>query len=194
MTYPRGRNATGVAMSIRARQDTQPSEPGWWLASDGKWYPPETAPSAQMQQPTSPSTSWSSTEATATKKKRWPWVVLVVVVLFVAGIASCAALVGSAANNAGKAIDRTLNHAHPNGITLAEFNQLTPGMTRAQAESIVGHPGTIVSTVTTPAIPDLNEPAHTTIIVQWDGVALGANANATFQDDHLTAKAQFGLR
>jgi uncharacterized membrane protein len=25
--------------------------PGWWLASDGKWYPPELHPSAQPQQP-----------------------------------------------------------------------------------------------------------------------------------------------
>ncbi|MEI6700882.1 MAG: RDD family protein [Actinomycetota bacterium] len=24
--------------------------PGWWLASDGKWYPPETAPGAQRAQ------------------------------------------------------------------------------------------------------------------------------------------------
>jgi len=25
--------------------------PGWWQASDGKWYPPEQAPGAQPQQP-----------------------------------------------------------------------------------------------------------------------------------------------
>src|SRR5690348_6053270 len=24
-------------------RDARPNEPGWWLASDGKWYPPETA-------------------------------------------------------------------------------------------------------------------------------------------------------
>jgi TM2 domain-containing membrane protein YozV len=26
----------------------QPNEPGWWLATDGLWYPPETHPSAQQ--------------------------------------------------------------------------------------------------------------------------------------------------
>jgi hypothetical protein len=26
--------------------NSQPPEPGWWLASDGKWYPPESAPAS----------------------------------------------------------------------------------------------------------------------------------------------------
>lgn len=30
-------------MDQRGPQDQQPDEPGWWLASDGKWYPPESA-------------------------------------------------------------------------------------------------------------------------------------------------------
>src|SRR5690242_11506331 len=29
-----------------------PQGPGWWQASDGKWYPPETAPSAPTPAPT----------------------------------------------------------------------------------------------------------------------------------------------
>src|SRR5262245_66552747 len=29
----------------RGPQRDQPTEPGWWLASDGNWYPPESAPS-----------------------------------------------------------------------------------------------------------------------------------------------------
>jgi len=28
----------------RPPMDQQPAEPGWWIASDGKWYPPESAP------------------------------------------------------------------------------------------------------------------------------------------------------
>src|SRR5437016_3122491 len=28
----------------RESLDTQPDEPGWWLASDGRWYPPELSP------------------------------------------------------------------------------------------------------------------------------------------------------
>ena len=30
--------------------------PGWWQASDGKWYPPEQAPGAAPTQPTAPPT------------------------------------------------------------------------------------------------------------------------------------------
>jgi hypothetical protein len=32
--------------------DQQPNEPGWWLASDGKWYPPQSA--AGQEQPPPP--------------------------------------------------------------------------------------------------------------------------------------------
>ncbi len=35
-------------MADRGPQDTQPAEPGWWQASDGKWYPPESAPAPQQ--------------------------------------------------------------------------------------------------------------------------------------------------
>lgn len=30
----------------RGPQQQRPEEPGWWLASDGRWYPPESAPVA----------------------------------------------------------------------------------------------------------------------------------------------------
>ena len=30
----------------RGPQQERPDEPGWWLASDGRWYPPESAPGA----------------------------------------------------------------------------------------------------------------------------------------------------
>jgi hypothetical protein len=29
--------------------------PGWWIASDGKWYPPELHPSVREESPTAPS-------------------------------------------------------------------------------------------------------------------------------------------
>jgi hypothetical protein len=42
MDYPR-----------RGPLDYQPAnEPGWWFASDGKWYPPESQPGALTLQPT----------------------------------------------------------------------------------------------------------------------------------------------
>jgi len=37
----------------RGPSDRQPEEPGWWLASDGRWYPPEAAsPEPQTPVPT----------------------------------------------------------------------------------------------------------------------------------------------
>jgi hypothetical protein len=31
-------------MNPRGPLDQRPLEPGWWIASDGRWYPPESAP------------------------------------------------------------------------------------------------------------------------------------------------------
>ncbi len=33
----------------------KPQGPGWWIASDGKWYPPELHPSVREDSPTVPS-------------------------------------------------------------------------------------------------------------------------------------------
>jgi hypothetical protein len=35
-------------MNVRGPLDQQPDEPGWWMASDGKWYPPESAAPAEL--------------------------------------------------------------------------------------------------------------------------------------------------
>jgi hypothetical protein len=32
----------------------QQQGPGWWLASDGRWYPPESHPAAPLATPPSP--------------------------------------------------------------------------------------------------------------------------------------------
>ena len=42
---PIGVQATQPALQPRARPPVQyqPQEPGWWFASDGLWYPPESA-------------------------------------------------------------------------------------------------------------------------------------------------------
>jgi hypothetical protein len=34
---------------MRGPLDQQPNEPGWWLAADGKWYPPESAAGSEAQ-------------------------------------------------------------------------------------------------------------------------------------------------
>lgn len=48
---------------MRAPHESQPSEPGWWLASDGLWYPPERPPSeAQWYPPEHPQYRGSVTQ------------------------------------------------------------------------------------------------------------------------------------
>lgn len=50
-----------TSQNPRGPQPSQPAEPGWWQASDGMWYPPESAPGATaptpppMPEPTPPS-------------------------------------------------------------------------------------------------------------------------------------------
>ena len=59
------RRATGPSPGLFAQQGTQPPAtspppppappgPGWWMASDGKWYPPERHPSAPPPAPPGP--------------------------------------------------------------------------------------------------------------------------------------------
>ncbi len=50
----RGTRGAQVPANVRGPLDQQPGEPGWWLASDGKWYPPESAAGYEAQ-PTPPS-------------------------------------------------------------------------------------------------------------------------------------------
>jgi hypothetical protein len=94
---------------------------GWWLASDGKWYPPEQATHlATPALPTIPAPTLGRSSATLTappqqithtfqppagyklkKKRRWPWVLLAVIVLFVIG----AAINGTAEEEPGEQPD-----------------------------------------------------------------------------------------
>lgn len=51
-TYPTAQPAPTVPQPMRrAPLNYQPNEGGWWLAADGLWYPPETAPGAQQAAP-----------------------------------------------------------------------------------------------------------------------------------------------
>lgn len=50
--YTQAQPAPAVPQPMRrAPVNYQPNEGGWWLAADGLWYPPETAPGAQTAPP-----------------------------------------------------------------------------------------------------------------------------------------------
>jgi hypothetical protein len=68
-------------------------------------------------------------------------------------------------------------------VNLAKFNNMKPGMSFWQIERDVGCPGRELSR------------SRSTVRVTWDGQGFfGANMNATFHNDKLVAKTQFGLR
>lgn len=72
-------------------------------------------------------------------------------------------------------------------ITLEEYNKIDTGMTYEQVTEIVGSEGTVSSQV--------ESSGYKIIIVTWygNGVA-GSNANVTFTNNSVTAKAQVGLQ
>ncbi len=73
------------------------------------------------------------------------------------------------------------------GPSLADFQAIEAGMSRAQVESILGS-GELLSQVSLPGV-------GTSEMYQWMGSGdLGANMNVSFQDGCVVSKAQFGLR
>src|SRR5262245_41924350 len=71
------------------------------------------------------------------------------------------------------------------GMTLANYERLTTGMTYAQVCGILGKNGTEMSR---------SEMLGTvTVMYEWQGNGL-ANMNAMFQNGKLVSKAQFGLK
>lgn len=72
-------------------------------------------------------------------------------------------------------------------ITLTEFNKIETGMTYEEVTEIVGSSGTITS--------KSSIAGHETVIVTWyANPNIGTNANVTFQDGKVIAKAQVGLQ
>lgn len=75
---------------------------------------------------------------------------------------------------------------NPGSISADEFNQITTGMSYAQAVGIIGGDGELMSQV------DIG--GYNTVAYSWAGQGgLGANAILMFQNDALVSKAQFGL-
>lgn len=76
--------------------------------------------------------------------------------------------------------------SNPETITMEEFEKIEPGMTYDEVVAIVGGEGELSTTAT---VGDI-----TTSIYIWEGSgSLGSNANVTFINGEMSAKAQFGL-
>lgn len=72
-------------------------------------------------------------------------------------------------------------------ITLDEYNKIEMGMTHQQVKNIVGGAGKITAQSEVAGI--------SSVVVEFEGSGdMGANANVTFQDGRVVAKAQYGLR
>lgn len=83
-------------------------------------------------------------------------------------------------------ISEELSEATAELITLDEFNTIQNGMSYEEVVEIIGSEGEASSTAT---VGDI-----TTSIYMWKGKgSIGANANVTFINNKVSAKAQFGL-
>lgn len=72
-------------------------------------------------------------------------------------------------------------------ITLAEFNKIETGMTYEEVTEIVGSEGAVTS--------KSSIAGYETMIVTWyANPNIGTNANVTFQNGKVIAKAQVGLQ
>ena len=69
-------------------------------------------------------------------------------------------------------------------ISMAQYNQIQPGMSYSEVVSILGREGEEMSS---------NEVGgYRTVMYVWEN-RFGANMNAMFQNDEMVQKAQFGL-
>jgi hypothetical protein len=122
----------------------QSNGPGWWIASDGKWYPPETHPDYVPPLPPPPPSPYATvtTPVTSTSPPKHNWRTIgliaggVLLVLIVIG-----ALAGDPDDNTDVAADRVTTTAQsPTVSTLA------PAVT--QAEPVVTEPPATVPPTT----------------------------------------------
>ena len=113
--------------------DTSQGE-GWWLASDGKWYPPQSAVGVAAPPPPRSAAPAPMAQKPAKPKKKlhqrvWFWVLLVVVLLF----GGCIALVAGGtkavndANNQKHTIVYTVTGSSTADITYAAFDNGNTG-------------------------------------------------------------------
>ena len=80
----------------------------------------------------------------------------------------------------------------PPVVTYDEYVQIEEGMSYEDAVQIIGEAGEELSRTAVPGVPGFSESAEI-VIYSWMN-SDGGNMNATFQNDWLMNKAQFGLQ
>lgn len=86
----------------------------------------------------------------------------------------------------GKEISRDVDEQQKEKITMSEFNQIENGMSYDDVKEIVGSSGEVTA--------ESGSGEYHIMIITWYGnKTTGANANVTFTNDKVTAKAQVGL-
>lgn len=70
-------------------------------------------------------------------------------------------------------------------ITMDQYNSVETGMTYDEVVALLGGDGTLLS--------DTELAGSTSQIYMWEGSSVGSNANITFSDGKVMAKAQYGL-
>ena len=159
------------------------------------------------------STAWTAPPSPAPKRRRrWPWIVLGVVVVFgviaaampkddkastdatepAASVSDPAPETPAAPTEVPEQADTPApapeTPANDPGMSMAEFDAITEGMTREQVTAIVGSEGEILS--------ESNIADYETVMVTWEGESgFGANANANVPERraHLQGAVRPGV-
>lgn len=111
--------------------------------------------------------------------------------LTVASIVIILAVLVLCANNEfsklGQEVSRDTEEYQNDKITMSEFNQIETGMSYADVKSIIGSPGEVTA--------ESGSDEYHIVIRTWYGNGVtGSNANVTFTNNKVTAKAQVGLK
>jgi hypothetical protein len=125
--------------------------------------------------------------------RRWPIIAVVVALVVLVAVVALLIIPSSNSNSAPPAV--TTNPplasnqggaAHPGpGVTLGEFNQVTPGMSYAQVSQILRSPGSLASDTTAFGVHDQ------TFI--WNGATPGSNGIIGFQNGKVVTAVPVGL-
>lgn len=118
------------------------------------------------------------------RRRVWPWVLLGCVVLF----AGCAALIGSAAN---KAIDELNAEQARHAITLAQFDAIPFGITRAQLVAQLGKEPEDAQEFVSQGVLDESEVRSSCVYYNRQGATFGDLFQFCFENDSLKSKNSY---